>query len=218
MSRDAVQIIDCHRDRAVTYGVLSRLFAKEVDEGLLEVLSKGLFPEEDDEPAAEGVRLMNGWLSGVDDESLTELSVDFARLFIIRTRTTTRAPYPFESVYTSSNHATMGESRDKVLSLYRKAGLARSESWNLGEDHIALELEYMCVLAGRCADALEEGDESTYQALVADQRFFVLTHLLNWVPSFAEEMKRVAQTDFYRGLAFYLEDFLESDRSILESM
>ena len=47
---------------------------------------------------------------------------------------------------------------------------------------------------------------------------FIDVHLAGWVPLFTAEVDKFAKTDFYRGLAFLTEGFLETDRELLEDL
>ena len=210
-------------DRAATYALLARLLASEVDADLLSGLVGMAFPEDTGNPALdEGSRLMNGYLrqaasrqaaSRPDDDVVTELAVDFCRLFVVRRRNEKDAAYPFESVYTSTEHTTMAGARDDVRAIYRAAGLEKDEDLHIGDDHIALELEYMAEVARQAAAAVRDGE--TFDGQLALQATFLDSHLLNWVPRFSDAMVRHARTDFYRGLARFLIGYLEDDRALL---
>lgn len=210
-------------DRAATYALLARLLASEVDADLLSGLVGMAFPEDAGNPAIdEGSRLMNGYLrqaaSRQGDDVVTELAVDFCRLFVVRRRNEKDAAYPFESVYTSTEHTTMAGARDDVRTIYRAAGFEKDENLHIGDDHIALELEYMAEVARQTAEAAR-GSEALGGQLaggrLALQAAFLDNHLLNWVPRFSDAMVRHAQTDFYRGLARFLNGYLEDDRALL---
>lgn len=210
-------------DRAATYGLLARLLGLEVDAALLAALADGGFAIDTGSAAVdEGARLMGGYLQTAAradaDAARTELAVDFARLFVVRTRNAAGLPYPFESVYTSDDGCTMGAARDEVRRIYREAGMAKDDAWNVGEDHVALELEFAQTLAARTAQALREGDEAAAEKLLARQAAFMDAHLLNWVPRFADAMARTARTDFYRGLARFLAGWLQEDRATLAEL
>ena len=127
------------------------------------------------------------------------------------------AAYPFESVYSSEKRLLMQSARDEVLALYRAAGLSKQESWKEGEDHIALELEYLQILSDRTAEALCKGDTDTATSWVRAQYNFLDVHLDSWAPLLTAEVKKFAKTDFYRGLAFLTEGFLETDRGCWKS-
>ena len=172
----------------------------------------------------EGNRLLGGYLAGIGNEdgdaqrALTDLAVDFARLFVVRKRSESAAPYPNESVHTSTEHLRMDGARDEVRSLFRAEGVRAADAWRLGEDHVALELEFMQTLAARTVEAASANDEGAADDLLSKQTSFLDRHLLNWVPVFAETMERTARTDFYRGVALLLVAHLHEDRALVEQL
>lgn len=207
------------KERTATYGLLSRLYRKEIDERLLNEM-RGLRYRVSTGNANvdEGNRLIATYLSGVWENSVTELAADYMRVFFGHGYNGHAAAYPFESVYTSEKRLLMQSARDEVLALYRAAGLDKDDDWKEGEDHIALELEYMQILAGRAADALIKGDREGAIAQLAAQRNFLDDHLLGWAPMLAAEMNKFAKTDFYRGLASMTVGFLECDLELLDDL
>lgn len=206
-------------ERAAVYGLLARLFNREADEALLESLRALPFPADTGiDELDEGNRLMGSYLAAADERARTELAVDFARLFVVRRRSTKEAPYPNESVHTSEEHLVMDRARDEVRALYRAEGLQASDAARLGEDHIALELEFMQVMAACTAAAYDEGDEEELRRLLEAQAAFLDGHLLNWVPAFAAVMEKTAQTGFYRGLAKQLVVHAREDRTLVAQL
>lgn len=135
-------------DRSATYGFLARLFRVEVDEQFADELKAMHFPvETGNEMVDAGNERMASYVTGMWEGSLTELAVDYFNVFYGVGVDSYSAAHPFESVYTSPKRLLMQEARDQVLEVYREAGLAKQESWREGEDHIALELEYLQVLS-----------------------------------------------------------------------
>ena len=213
MNRETLGILE---DRAATYGLLARLYHREVDEALLfDMGHLDLSSTTDSETLDAGVRLMSAYLGECGPDALTELAVDYARLFLVRSAHATEAPYPYESVYASENRTVMGCARDQVLASYREEGLDKGASWNLAEDHIALELEFMQVLCKRTAEAFRAGDEAEVERLSAKQQDFLEHHLLSWTPLFVDAMESTAHTDWYRGLASFTKGFLVEDGKLL---
>ena len=208
--------IQLNKQRAATYGLLSRLYRVEIDEELLEELRGMRFPAKtgSDEVDA-GYRLIAQYLSNAWDNSVTDLAVDYVRTFIGHGVDAFSAAYPFESVYTSEKRLLMQEARDEVLAIYRAAGLDKQDSWKEGEDHIALELEFEQILANRTVEALERGDEDEAFSLLTTQKNFLDDHLAAWAPMMTSDMRRFAKTDLYRGLAHLTDGFLSSDRAFL---
>ena len=211
--------IKLNEQRAATYGLLSRLFRVEIDEPLLEELRGMRFPASTgNKDVDEGYRLFAKYLSNTWDNSVTDLAVDYVRVFIGHGVDAFSAAYPFESVYTSEKRLLMQEARDEVLAIYRSAGLDKQDSWKEGEDHIALELEFEQILIGRTVEALKKGDEDEAAALLATQKNFLDDHLAAWIPMMTADMKRFASTDLYRGLAHLTDGFLATDQAFLEDV
>ena len=201
----------CDR-RAATYGLLARLFRVEVDQPLLDELHARRYPTgTGDDDIDEGYRLIATYLSNADERSVTELAVDFARVFIGDGVDSYAAAFPFESVYTSEKRLKMQAARDEVLAIYHAYGLTKDDAWDENEDHIAPELEFMQVLCARTADALRHGDENKAVSLLRTQRNFLDDHLTAWVPMLVHDMGRFAHTDFYRGLALLVNGTLRQD-------
>lgn len=212
------------RQRAAAYGLISRLFRVEVDEAFLGELEQMRFPASTgNERLDEGYRLMAAYLSGSREDTVLDLAVDYMRTFIgngivAKGLSAHSAAYPYESVYTSEKRLLMQEARDQVLALYRAAGLAKQDSWHDGEDHLALELEYMQVLANRAAERLDAADEEGAVELLTAQEEFLRAHLTPWVPVFTEDVRTFAQTDFYQGLAAVTDGFLETERAFFDDV
>ena len=128
------------------------------------------------------------------------------------------AAYPCESVHTSEKRLLMQEARDEVLAIYRANNLKKDESWRDCEDHIAVELEFMQVMAKRTADALLAGREDEAVEELRTQRAFVRDHLANWVPIFVHDIMQWSETDFYRGAGELLLGFVQVEGETLDDL
>lgn len=205
--------------RASAYAFLSRLFIKEVDQELLDEMRAMRFPANSgNEHTDEGGRLIAGYLSGVWEDTLRELAVDYVHCFIGSGMDAFSAAYPYESVYTSPKRLMMQEARDEVLAIYRSEGMDKAKEWKESEDHIAAETSFMATLATRTAQALREGDENEAARLLRVQRSFLDDHLCSWSGMMTADMRIFARTDFYRGLASYADGLLESDHELLDGV
>ena len=206
------ELVKLNEQRAATYGLLSRLYRVEVDQPLLDELRSMRFPAKTgNENVDEGYRLLATYLSNTWDNSVTDLAIGHGIDAF-------SAAYPFESVYTSEKRLLMQEARDEVLAIYRSAGLDKQDTWKEGEDHIALELEFEQIMATRTVEALRKGDEDEAVALLTTQKNFLEDHLAAWAPMMTSDMKRFAQTDFYRGLAYLTDGFLQTDQTFLDDV
>lgn len=205
--------------RSSTYALLSRLYLKEVDEQLLGELRATYFPADTgNEKIDEGYIRLVSYLNNASDNTLTELAVDYTRTFMGQGMDAYSAAYPFESVYTSEKRLVMQKARDEVRALYFSEGLKKQESWREGEDHIALELDFINVLGMRAREALETGnDEMALNNFVA-QNMFLENHVLNWVFKLTRDIRRFAKTDFYFGLSLVTEGYLKEDQEFLQTL
>lgn len=204
--------------RARTYGMLSRLFLKEVDEKTLEELCGMRFPTATgNKDVDEGYRMLFEYLKLSWDDTVRELAIDYVRTFIGHGVNGYSAAYPFESVYTSERRLLMQEARAEVLQTLRENGLKRG-SWTEGEDHVALELEFMQRMSMRAGEALKAGDEDAAIAHLRTQQTFMRDHLLNWLPMLVADMEKFSQTKFYQGLAKLTMGYLEEDSSVVDEL
>jgi TorA maturation chaperone TorD len=214
-----VPLTDIMQGRLATYHLLSRLFRTEVDQELYDTLLAMRFPSHTGSDLAdEGFRMICEYHSAAQGDVLTELAVDYVRTFIGSGNTGYSAAYPYESVYTSPKRLMMQDARDEVLACYRSAGIAKQESWKEGEDHIALELEFLQILVERQLEAFNADDEAACLSLLLQQQAFLEDHLLSWYPFMAADIDTFSRTQFYQGLGKLTSGFLQSDSEFLEDL
>ncbi len=215
---EAASLVELMDMRARTYGMLSRLFLKEVDEAVLKEMLGMKFPTATGNKLVdEGYRMLFDYLKLSWDDTVRELAIDYVRTFIGHGVNGYSAAYPFESVYTSERRLMMQEARAEVLATLRENGLKRG-NWTEGEDHVALELEFMQRMSMRTRDALQAGDEDTAIEELRTQQKFAREHLLNWLPMLTADMEKFAQTKFYQGLAKLTMGYVEEDATVLEEL
>ena len=203
------------KSRANMYALLSRVYRVEADQSLLDQLKSANYAANTgNKDVDDGYRLLVKWLGQTWEHSLLDLAKDYVRAFIGYTGDHASAAYPFESVYRSEKHLLMQESRDEVRACYRAAALKKNETWREGEDHVALEFEYMSTMATRTADALRSADTKLAQDLLNDQSHFLQDHLIAWVPNFTQDVERCATTKFYRGFALVTRGYLECEMEL----
>jgi TorA maturation chaperone TorD len=212
------QIADLMNMRARTYGMLARLFRVEVDKETLDEMRGMRFPTATGNDLVDaGYRQLYTYLRGAWEDSIRELAVDYVKCFIGHGVNGYSAAYPYESVYTSERRLMMQEARAEVLQVMRDNELKR-DRWNEGEDHIALELEFMQRMALRTEEDLRAGDEDAAAEKLETQRAFVNDHLLNWLPMLVGDMQQFAQTDFYKGLGNLTLGFAQQDAETLDEL
>lgn len=205
--------------RANTYGLLARMYRKEIDAPFLAELKGMRFPAATgNEHVDAGYRALVTYLSNTWENSLEELAIDYVRTFLGDGVDAFAAAYPFESVYTSEKRLLMQDARDEVLAVYRSMGLEKDSSWKESEDHLAVELELMQVLCLRTVAALRKGDEEESMRLLATQRHFLEDHIASWTPMLTADMRRFAKCGLYQGLADLTDGFIEIDQEFLADL
>lgn len=150
--------------------------------GELKFLSR-LFTYPDKVPAGEDLaKLETTWGEGGNFEDLQALQAEYVRLFINALPEVPCPPYG--SVYLENT--LMGESTVRLRKLYASYG------WQTDEmpDHIAVELEFLAILASLGQDGPAAED---YQ--------FLLDHLHLWAPAFWDRVAENDRTGFFRAAA-----------------
>jgi DMSO reductase family type II enzyme chaperone len=85
-------------------------------------------------------------------------------------------------------------------------------------DHISIELEFMSVLAGKEAYAIEhQFDEDNIDVLRDAQRKFLREHLGRWSPAFARRLARMADGTALGAMARLLGEFIKLECARLQA-
>lgn len=206
---------DLLKNREYMYLFLKRLYIKEVDERLLNMLKGLRFPKQaDDVELRYAYKLMEYSLNHVKPETLTDLAVDYARVFLGAGIASLEAAYPYESLYTGEK-LIMQEARDEAVARYDADGLQVSNQIDFPEDHISLQLEYLAFLCRKTAYIA--GDEEQVNICFKDQAAF-LKRLLNWVPDFCDDAERYAATAFYKALAVITRAYIRMDYALIKDL
>lgn len=213
------ELVSLLAQQAAGYELLGRLFQREVDAELLRSLCEGRYPAHTgNDHLDEGYRGLVVFLNHRGERTGTELNVDYLHVFIGNTQDASHVAYPYESVYTSPDHLLMQDARDAVLAAYRSEMITLVNEHNEPEDHMGFELAFCAVLLRRAVEALTAGNTARAIELVEKERAFVRDHLGVWAPEFASDVKRIAQTGFYRALADILLGYLEVDAATMEAV
>lgn len=216
-SIDSIDLIDNREEdisRAVLYNLFASLFARKTDDTWLnphfqKQLQFGL-------PESGGKTELLGALKKAlnKPEYYQELQLDYDHLFIVPGPNLT---FPYESCYTYRNlDGTFGrlwqEPAQDMQRILKEWEIEFAEGWNLIPDHISVELFFMAKLCYRCTKA----KNSDYQDLRIWQINFFNKHLQPWVFEFIECLEEKAKTDFYRGVAKLLREFLVEEKADLK--
>lgn len=206
-------------NREKLYRFLGRIYQFEADQTLLDQMKGMCFPTECDEgEVGKGYRMLAKYLGHPGHDPLTDLAVDYARVFLGAGIAGDAVAYPYESIYTSPKRLIMQDARDQVVAAYRAKGLNKAERLDFPEDHIALELEFMAHLCHETQHALDMQEGLLVSACLKEQMDFLAQHLLNWVPAFCADVEKFAGTEFYKAVAKVTNGYLHLERTILEEL
>ena len=172
-----------------------------------------LSAEVEEAEIAEGYALLDRFVSTTTESTLTELAVDYAKIFLGVRRGS--GAFPYESIYTSENRLFMQEARDEVLAAFRAEGLDRADDFNEPEDHVALEFEFMAYLCQKALTAFQESEDEKALGYLEKQKAFLEEHILNWVPDFCRDVDEIAQTDFYKAAAKITHGYINLEGAII---
>jgi len=165
----------------------------------------------------EGLGLIAGFISsfkgGLPEETLRRIAVDRTRLFRGISEKNSPPP-PYESVYREER--LWGESSINVYRFYCKVGLALPDTWTEAADFLGTELDFMRLLGQNEAEAWRDNQSDRAMELLRASLDFLRDHLLKWVDPFCERMYRMAELDFYKGLAKLTIGFLKYDSHFVE--
>ena len=99
-----------------------------------------------------------------------------------------------------------------LAAFYRAFGLEVTADAGERQDHLCLELEFMCVLAAKEAYALENQLDTEELAVCRDaQKKFLREHLGRWTPAFTRRLARTTTDPALRSLAALTSVFIEND-------
>ena len=99
-----------------------------------------------------------------------------------------------------------------LAAFYRAFGLEVTDDAGERQDHICLELEFLCVLAAKEAYALEHQLDADQLAQCREaQKNFLREHLGRWTPAFARRLAAATQEPTLRALAEFTRAFIESE-------
>lgn len=133
-----------------------------------------------------------------DPASLERLGVEYTRLFSGMGEGLGPPP-PFEAVWREDR--LMGEATVRVNEAYAAAGFADIDPAAGPQDHLAVELKFIALLALREAEAWRAGDADAARRRVAQQRDFLQGHLAAWAPRWAEAVAGQAREPLFAALA-----------------
>lgn len=178
--------------------------ARELRDGVFVADVRNLLSGCEDATIDSAIGILDAFAESLKEKDLDaarlELEVDYNRLFV--GPSALLAP-PYESFYVSARleegerGTVRGAPEREVNAEYAAHGLAMPTEFVEFPDHIAVELEYLSLLAKHEAEAWESGDEEAALALQDDQESFRTEHLGTWIEPFVRNVAGGAKTAFY---------------------
>lgn len=161
-------------------------------ENLLSALSKEISFDK----VKKGIEILARFSAG----DLEELEFDFNLLFVGPNRL--EAP-PYESTYRNDQRALMQDETLAVRRFYEKAGLVVSRKNIDPDDHLALELEFVCFLLENSIE--DEMYDQLYQE-------FLTKHLFQWIESHCELIREKTKNVILIGISYILEGLILEEK------
>lgn len=141
-------------------------------------------------------------------QDLQSLLVDYTRLFLGPMQTLAS---PYGSFWLTGEASLLQQSTLAVPDLYRQGGFDIDQEFHELPDHIAVELEFLYLLIHHQNEARRSGDGAKAADSAALKQRFLAQHLGAWIGPFAAAVQAGAQTDFYRELGGFAEQFVRSE-------
>jgi len=208
--------------RANVYAFLADLFTRPPTKELLCQLVGGRDNDQHSQLTdifgpCEGVTLIEQPLAqGITGSLIYTLKLEFDALFRVPGGRYTK---PYESLSLVDHNGTgriWGETTAAVKQCYTRAGIDAGA--NAGEipDYIGLELAFMHHLCEREADARQRDDTDSVHEWMEMEQAFLQDHLTRWVDNLCTTLTRYTRSDFYRGLALIMPEFVHRDLTGLQ--
>ena len=212
-----MQTVAAMKLRGQMYRFFSRVFVLEVDKELLRAMKTMTFPKtQENTDFHTGYALLSECLKTMREDDLTDVEVDYARIFLAAGVAQGLAAFPYESVYTNKKHLMNQEAGEDVTILYAAKGLsARKDMYKIPNDHAGLEFEYMARLCDGAALAAQEEAQDKLETAMLEQENFCKAHLKRWIPTFCSDVIKYAQTDFYRAIGTLCRGFICEEIDLL---
>jgi TorA-specific chaperone len=199
-----------NQGRSMVYKLLSSLFAKELDQQLLQELTasqaQAFFAQLASDPLlSQDIETINSVLNSTlnsvnTDHALLELAADYCGLFLVGTK---HSASPYASVYLNDNAVAkddvllFGEQHQQMQTYLKQSQLTVQSEFPEPSDHIAVILAYVAHQACAC-------DDST-------QLSFIRQYLHAWLPRFVDRLTSVDTGQFYSAIAHLTLAWVESD-------
>ncbi len=200
------------RQRSGLYRLLAAVFREELT---AESLHGMLQPEFLHSLAQVGVDIEGLSSLSADEALLSELSLEFTRLFL------GPGPHvsPYESVHLGGEGGSLwGPETQAVKRFIQHSGFCYDERYHGLPDHIGVELEFMAGLTGMEADAWDLDDSEAAFTCLRREKTFLSRHLGRWAGRFANKVGELATMPLYPQMAALTRDYVAADNRELDGI
>jgi TorA maturation chaperone TorD len=199
--------------RSHMYELMVGVFNQLPDDGFLKKIETREFENRFREfSGAAHIKDYRRWMEKHPPEAIIdELSVDRTR--ILRGTGPKDLKPPHEGCYALD--CDLGSAAIQVKCFYRTSGLIPDATVCESPDYLCVQLDFMKQLCRREQRLRSANRDATEN--VACQKAFLKKHLGSWVGDYCEQVQKHALTDFYRGVALILHDFIKRDMEYLHN-
>lgn len=192
-------------DRLESYNFFSYIFLELPDAEFVDKILRTTFDQSFGDEA--GVKYIENYIKSCAVKTpslvLKELLID--RTQLLRAVSEKGCLPPYESLYMKRPpQDVIGE----LVQLYNRGNYCLADNVHESKEYIGVELNFMTMLCLKQLKALERNDLRMAKEMELLQAQFFNEHLRLWVPNFVGEMHKVSKTEFYKGIAIMLGDWV----------
>ncbi len=186
--------------------------AQEVQSGMLASRFGGILAEHPGADVQDALAALHAFQEETqgkrENDARLMLETDYNRLFVAVLGKLLAVPY--DSFYkphaaTTGVAGFAGPSEREVVAFYGEHGYEMPEHFVDFADHIAIELEFLAMMASAEADAWEAGDIERAEAIRRDADAFRREHPASFIVRLAADIRAGAKRKFYPAIATIVE-------------
>ena len=197
------------RQRSQTYWWLSELFLDAPDRARIAGIVRGSRDAARPESDLPLTDCLDELVLALEQSDADVLAVEHARLFSGLGASYGATP-PYESMHVGNEPR---EDRvTNVTAAYRETGFERIDVPAVPQDHLAVELRFMALLAAHESAAWDAFAVEQARTLLEREQTFLDGHLLFWVPTYCERMASETHIPYFGALARMTAAVLTLDR------
>lgn len=122
---------------------------------------------------------------------------------------------PYESCYRNPERTLMQQETLAVRNFYARLGLECELKNSVPDDHMAMELEFICYLHAKAGRFLEKGMADHAELYLELYREFFNVHIKQWLPAHCQDVLHHARTALCRGMALIMLGFFRQEEQRL---